>query len=280
MTAGGDLEIRGLSVEFRTPGNVVHAVRGIDLTVAEGRIVGLVGESGSGKSATALATLGLLHPRARVLGGSIRFEGRDLLRLPERELRRLRGTRISMVPQDPLTALNPALRIGTQLRAVLRSHDRLSGPLAPVAHELFEQVQLGDVPDLLGRHPHELSGGQRQRIVIAFALAGGTSLLIADEATTALDVTTQLQILGLLRERNERTGLSLLVISHDLSVIAEICHEVCVMREGAIVERGAVDEVLLRPSHPYTKQLLAALPDPTKRGEPLGVGAPVNGADG
>ena len=185
-----------------------------------------------------------------------------------------------MVPEDPLTALNPALRIGTQLRAVLRSHDRLSGALAPVAHDLFEQVQLGDVPDLLGRHPHELSGGQRQRVVIAFALAGGTSLLIADEATTALDVTTQLQILRLLRERNERTGLSLLAISHDLSVIAEICHEVCVMREGAIVERGSVDEVLLRPSHPYTRQLLAALPDPTKRGEPLGVGAPVNAADG
>lgn len=274
MADGADtalLAVDGLHVTFDRDDGPVEVVNGVTLRVDAGTITGLVGESGSGKSITSQAVLRLLPPRGHVTAGSADFAGIDLLRATERELRQLRGRRMSLVPQDPMTALNPGMRIGSQLALALRVHRRLRGAAArKAAVQLLDRVHVADPDEALHRFPHELSGGQRQRVVIALALAGGAELLIADEATTALDATTQLRILQLFEELRRDANLSILIITHDFTVIETACSAVYVMRAGRIVESGPTTELLERPRHAYTRELLSYRPDPAARGRPLG----------
>ena len=266
MTA---LEVDSLTVAFPGPAAPVEVVRQASLRLEAGEMVGLVGESGSGKSLTALALLGLLPAGARVGGGSIRLAGRELLGLPERELRAVRGGAIGLVFQEPLSALNPVLTIGRQVREALRAHRSLSRE--QVATETRELLDLVALPArLLESHPHQLSGGQRQRVLLMLALAGRPSFLLADEPTTALDVTVQAQILALLADLRRELGLGILLITHDLAVVAESCSRAYVMYAGEIVEEGPVPVLFSTPGHPYTAGLLAALPrlgEPGRRGE-------------
>ena len=265
------LSIRDLHVTFSGNAGDVHAVRGVDVDVPRGAIVGLVGESGSGKSATALSVLRLLHSRGRVTRGTIEFDGSDLLALSRSRMQALRGRRLSLVPQDPMSALNPGLKIGAQLEIVIRAHKRVPGSATRAeALRLLELVRLPNPDAALGKYPHELSGGQRQRIVIALALVGGADFLIADEATTALDATTQRRILELLSELRRSAGLSMLLITHDFGVVDAVCDEVYVMKKGLVVESGPVASVFTDPQDAYTASLLSFIPDPAKRGTPLG----------
>ena len=262
------LAVRGLTIAF--PGFAGErswrpVVRGVSLAVERGEIFGLVGESGSGKTLTALAILGLLPPNARVMGGSIELQGAegtvDLLALGPRELRRVRGGRIGLVFQEPATALNPAYTLGFQIVEAVRAHRTLSRHEArDEAVRLLDRVALPDARRRLDDYPHQLSGGQRQRVMIAMALAGGPDLLLADEPTTALDVTLQAQILELLEDLRRDLGLSVLLITHDLGVVAETCDRVAVMHAGEIVEEAAVEALFRAPAHPYTRALLAAVP--------------------
>jgi peptide/nickel transport system ATP-binding protein len=276
LEAGPILEVRDLRVGFESDhSRTVPALRGINLEIRSGQIVGLVGKSGSGKSVMALSILGLLPPRAKVLGGQVLLHGVDLLRMPESRLQRYRGRHLSLVPQDPMTALNPGLTIGAQMLAAIRSHQRLNRRDArAAAARLLLRVHLPDPDTALRRYPHELSGGQRQRVVIALALVGEPQLLIADEATTALDVTHQARILNLFREQNEERNLTVLLITHDLGVVAQSCSYVYVIESGVIHEHGPVRDVLGRPQHPATIALLNSFPDPRRRGMPLGRVAP------
>ncbi|MGH9891475.1 MAG: ABC transporter ATP-binding protein [bacterium] len=276
LEAGTLLEVRDLRVGFESGhSRTVPALRGIDLGIRSGQIVGLVGRSGSGKSVMALSILGLLPPRAKVLGGQVLLRGVDLLRMPERRLQMHRGSHLSLVPQDPMTALNPGLTIGAQMLAAIRSHQRLNRSDAKIAAaRLLDSVHLPDPDSALRRFPHELSGGQRQRVVIALSLVGEPQLLIADEATTALDVTHQARILNLFREQNQERDLTVLVITHDLGVVAQTCSYVYVIESGRIHEHGPVRDVLGRPQHPSTVALLNSFPDPRRRGRPLGRVAP------
>jgi peptide/nickel transport system ATP-binding protein len=236
------------------------ALRGIDLDVAAGEAVGLVGESGCGKSVTWLAALGLLPGKARVTG-SAKLDGQEMLGAPPALLDRVRGGRIAMIFQDPASSLNPVIRIGRQVEEALRLHRGLQGAAARAeARRLFDQVGIADAARRLDAWPHELSGGQNQRVMIAMALAGRPELLVADEPTTALDVTIQAQILGLLQALRRETGMALVLISHDLGVVAESCDRVCVMYAGRIVEQAPVASLFARPTHPYTRGLLGALP--------------------
>ena len=255
------LEIDRLEVSFPAPGAAwVPAVRGVSLSIGRGEIVGLVGESGSGKSLTALAALRLLPPEARV-SGSIRLDGVDLLGLSEREMRRVRGGRIAIVFQEPSTALDPVWPIGFQIAEAVRAHKPASRREArEEAVRLLERVALPDARRRLDDYPHQLSGGQRQRVMLAVALAAGPDLLLADEPTTALDVTIQAQILELLERLRGELGLSVLLITHDFAVVAETCERVAVMRAGRIVEEGSVESVFRAPEHPYTRGLLASVP--------------------
>jgi len=263
------LEVQDLEVSFPIAGDWTPVVRGVSLAVARGEIVGLVGESGSGKTLTALAVLGLLPPPARVTGGRLLLAPRigtgvepiDLVALPERELRRVRGARIGMVYQEPATALDPVYTIGFQIAEAVRAHQRTSRRAArDEAARLLDRVALPDARRRLGDYPHQLSGGQRQRAMIAMALAGAPDLLLADEPTTALDVTLQAQILELLEDLQADLGLSVLLITHDLGVVAETCDRVVVMRAGRVVEEAPVEELFRAPAHPYTRELLAAVP--------------------
>ncbi|MES0872780.1 ABC transporter ATP-binding protein [Sinimarinibacterium thermocellulolyticum] len=248
------LAVEGLCVHL----GARAVVDDVGFSLAPGEALGIVGESGSGKSQTALALLGLCDARARV-HGSIRFDDRELLGLHERELRRIRGAQIAAVFQNPGASLNPHLRIGTQLAEGLRHHRGLSRSAAMAeVLRLLDAVRIADAPRRLRQYPHELSGGMCQRVALAMALACAPRLLIADEPTTALDATTQARLLDLMRGQCRERGLALLLISHDLGVVAELCSRVLVMRAGRVVEHGAIDVVMSAPRHPYTAALLAA----------------------
>jgi microcin C transport system ATP-binding protein len=269
------LRVRDLSVSFDVSGHEVKAVRGISFDIDRGETVALVGESGSGKSVTALSILQLLpYPVARHPGGSIRFRGHELVGARERVLRGVRGNRIAMIFQEPMTSLNPLHTIEKQVNEVLFVHKRLSRRAARARTlELLHLVGLPEAEQRLGAYPHQLSGGQRQRVMIAMALANEPDLLIADEPTTALDVTIQAQILALLASLRSRFGMALLLITHDLGIVRKMADRVCVMTQGEAVESGPVAEVFANPQHPYTRRLLAAEPS----GAPVAAdaGAPV-----
>ncbi|AZB62877.1 ABC transporter ATP-binding protein [Cereibacter sphaeroides] len=265
------LDVSNLTVRFRQDGRTVEAVKGVSFTVGRGETVALVGESGSGKSVTALSTVALLPDSAEV-GGSVRYEGREMVGAPAAELRRVRGNDISFIFQEPMTSLNPLHTIERQIGESLALHQGLAGEAARVRIlELLTKVGIRDPETRLGAYPHQLSGGQRQRVMIAMALANGPDLLIADEPTTALDVTIQAQILDLLAELKRTEGLSLLFITHDLGVVRRIADRVCVMQGGAIVEQGPARRIFEAPEHPYTRKLLAA--EPTGRPDPVPEGA-------
>ncbi len=256
------LDIRDLSVAFRQGPREVLAVDRVSFDIRRGETVALVGESGSGKSVTALSVMKLLpYPAARHPSGAILFKGRDLLRLDESEIREVRGANITIIFQEPMTSLNPLHTIERQIAEVLLLHRRaLNGNNRARVVELLTQVGIPDPESRLGAYPHQLSGGQRQRVMIAMALANEPDLLIADEPTTALDVTVQAQILKLLKDLQSRLGMAMLFITHDLGIVRKIADRVCVMKEGRIVEHGEVERVFTRPEHPYTHQLLGAAP--------------------
>jgi peptide/nickel transport system ATP-binding protein len=266
------LEIRDLTIALPRGADRRHAVSSVSLSVAPGEIVCLVGESGSGKSVIAFSALGLLPPALTVTGGSIRLAGEELVGATERRLRELRCTRMSMIFQEPMTALNPVMRCGDQIDEVLREHTRLSAAeRRQRVLEVIEQVHLPDPTRMIASYPHQLSGGQRQRIMIAMALVLGPSLLVADEPTTALDVTTQAQILKLIRELQRDRGTGVLFITHDFGVVADVADRVAVLKHGELVELGSTEQVIARPSHPYTQMLIASVPshEPPAR-EPSG----------
>ncbi|CAH2599953.1 dipeptide ABC transporter ATP binding subunit DppD [Rhodovastum atsumiense] len=255
------LEIRGLRTWFRTEAGMLKAVDGVDLTLERGETLALVGESGSGKSVTACSLLRLVEPAGgRIAGGEVLFRGTDLLRLDAAGIRAVRGDRIAMIFQEPLSALNPVQTIGAQIVEALRLHRRLSRRAAwKRAMELLALVQIPSPHERAREFPHRLSGGMRQRAMIAMALACEPELLIADEPTTALDVTTQVQILALLRDLQRRLGMGLLLITHDLGVVAEVADRVAVMYAGRVVEEGPVDRFFAAPAHPYARGLLDAV---------------------
>ncbi|MES2490869.1 MAG: ABC transporter ATP-binding protein [Pseudomonadota bacterium] len=271
------LNVRNLSVSFNTADGVVRAVTDLSFTVAAGETLGIVGESGSGKSQTAMAILRLLARNALV-DGEVFFDGQDLLRLSTSDMLKVRGQRIGMIFQDPMTALNPHLRIGTQLAEVLVSHRGLSWQQAMAeSARMMQAVHLPDATARLQHYPHELSGGQRQRVMIAMALLCRPQLLIADEPTTALDVTVQAQILRLLVELRREFGLSLILITHDLGVMAEVCDRSLVMYGGRAMEQGPCRTLLTDPVHPYTRALIASRPRldmDVERDLPVIAGAP------
>ncbi len=255
------LEVRDLRTEFRTEAGLVAAVDGVSLDVAAGETLAVVGESGSGKSVTALSILRLVAPPGRIVRGAVRFRGRDLLGLPEREMRRVRGREISMIFQEPMTSLNPVHTCGDQVAEVLELHEGLGRAAARArAVALLEQVGIPDPAARARDYPHQLSGGQRQRVMIAMALACRPALLIADEPTTALDVTIQAQILELLDRLRRELGMAVLLITHDLGVVAESADRMAVLYAGQVVEAGDVAAVFTSPRHPYTAGLLASRP--------------------
>jgi oligopeptide/dipeptide ABC transporter ATP-binding protein len=256
------LRVENLRTWFDTRSGVMKAVDGVDLDVREGRTLGIVGESGSGKSVTALSIMRLIERPGRILpGGHIYFEGKDLAAISERELESVRGNRISMVFQEPMTSLNPAHTVGNQIIEAIRLHRRMSVRQARArAIELLELVGIPSPERRVDAFPHQMSGGMRQRVMIAMALACEPKLLIADEPTTALDVTIQAQILELLRQLRDRLAMAVILITHDLGVVAEMCDDVAVMYAGKVVERGAVDAVFRGPQHPYTEALLRSIP--------------------
>jgi peptide/nickel transport system ATP-binding protein len=256
------LEVKNLHTHFFTREGVVRAVDGVDFEVEQGRTLGIVGESGCGKSVTALSIMGLVpKPPAKIVEGQVFFEDRDLTQLDERELEDVRGRDIAMIFQDPMTSLNPTLKIGTQLTETLRRHLRLSKHAARRrAIELLEEVHIPNAAARLDDFPHRYSGGMRQRVMIAGAIACNPKLLIADEPTTALDVTVQARILDLLEELRQSHEMAMILITHDMGVVAEAAHEVVVMYAGQIVERAEVLDLFDRPEHPYTEALLGALP--------------------
>jgi len=263
------LEIRDLVTEFRTEHGVVRAVDGISFEIPRRRTLGVVGESGCGKSLTALSSMRLIaDPPGRVAGGSIRYDGKDLLKLDDAAMRRIRGNRIAMIFQEPMTSLNPVFTVGDQVAEAVRLHQGKSRRDAlAVAVEMFELVGIPSPEDRIYSYPHQLSGGMRQRVMIAMALACKPDLLIADEPTTALDVTIQAQILDLLRKLQGELGMSILLITHDLGVVAETCDEVAVMYAGRIVERAVTAELFAAPRHHYTAGLLRSVPSYTPSGE-------------
>ncbi len=257
------LEVEDLVVSFAsTGGDEVRPVNGMSLRIEAGERVGLVGESGSGKTLTALAVLGLVDPPGRISGGRICFDGRELAGLPEPDYRELRGASIAMVFQDPMTALNPARRIGDQVAEAVLVHDRTAtrDGARRRAHELLEQVRLPGGATRARDYPHQLSGGMRQRVMLAIALANRPALLLADEPTTALDVTTQAQILDLLDELRRELGMAVLLVTHDLGVVAGHADRVVVMYAGRVVEEAPADALFEAPGHPYTRALLASSP--------------------
>ncbi len=260
-------DVSHLTIGFEENGKINKVVNDISFSIAPGEILGVVGESGSGKSMTALAAMGLLPPQAHVLNGNISFEGRDILNLDKKERSFLSGNKMSMIFQEPMTSLNPVMKIGAQVGESLKLHTKLSREeIRGRVIRALADVGLSDPESLWEKYPHELSGGMRQRVMIAQAMICSPGLLIADEPTTALDVIVQGQILKLLKKLHKDRGISILFISHDLNVIREICQNVIVMYNGVIVERGKVLDVLVHPKHEYTKTLVASIPDNTLSG--------------
>lgn len=260
--APSTLEVDGLTISVALPdGGRALVVSDVSFTIPRGGTLGLVGESGSGKTMTSLAIMGLLPPAARVESGAIRIDGEDLLKKSKRDLQRLRGRRIAMILQDPMTALDPSFTVRSQLAEPLQQHLHLQGQELDAALVAgLERVHLSAAKERLDQYPHQLSGGMRQRITSAIALAGKPGMLIADEPTTALDVTTQARYLQLLRELQATTGFALLLVAHDLLVIRHVCQRVVVMYSSQVVEEGPVVDVFAAPQHPYTRALLAAIP--------------------
>jgi oligopeptide transport system ATP-binding protein len=255
------LEVDDLSVEFTTRRGIVHAVNGVSFAIAPGETLGIVGESGCGKSVTSLAILGLLARNGRARSGRALFEGRDLIKLNDRALRRIRGREIAMIFQDPMTSLNPVLTIGRQIRETLETHFDMNRKEAEArAVELIDRVGIPSAKARLRDYPHQFSGGMRQRAMIAIALACEPKLMIADEPTTALDVTIQAQILDLLRELVAEENAALILITHDLGVVAGMCERVNVMYAGMFMETGSADQLFASPRHPYTLGLLQSVP--------------------
>jgi len=255
------LEVSDLRTFFKTREGEVHAVDGVSFTLEEGKVLGIVGESGCGKSVTALSIMGLVQNPGRVVTGSVRFDGRELTGLKERELEDVRGRSIGMIFQDPMTSLNPVLTIGTQITETLRRHLNMSSDEANKrAIELLEEVHIPDAPRRLSDYPHRFSGGMRQRVMIAIAISCNPRLLIADEPTTALDVTVQAGVLDLLDELRVQHNMTMMMISHNMGVIAETADDVLVMYAGQVVEQAPVIDLFDRPEHPYTEALLASLP--------------------
>jgi peptide/nickel transport system ATP-binding protein len=255
------LSVEDLRVSFRTDDGIVHAVDGISYTVEAGHTLGIVGESGSGKTVSSLTTIGLTRSRRSRIEGRILFEGQDMVTMEDNQLRRVRGNDVAMIFQDPLSALHPFYRVGAQLVEAMQAHRAASKSLARArAVELLDLVGIPDPQRRADQYPHEFSGGMRQRAMIAMALANEPKLLIADEPTTALDVTVQAQILSLLGELQKRLGTAIIIITHDLGVVAEVADEIAVMYAGRIVERGTVDEIFNSPQHPYTWGLLSSIP--------------------
>ena len=268
MTA--TLEVRDLRTHFFTRAGVVRAVDGVSFSVDRGKVLGLVGESGSGKSVTGFSIMGLVDPPGRIVGGHILFKGQDLAKLSEEGMRDLRGNRIAMIFQDPMMTLNPVLRIDTQMIETVQAHAKVGKEEARQrARDALGQVGIPSPDERLKSYPHQFSGGMRQRVAIAIALLHKPDLIVADEPTTALDVTIQGQILAEAQKLCRETGTALIWITHDLSVVAGLADDIAVMYAGRVVEQGPVDQVLDAPFHPYTVGLIGSVPSRNRRGEPL-----------
>jgi peptide/nickel transport system ATP-binding protein len=270
MTSEPTLAVEDLRTWFHTRAGVIKAVDGVSFTVGAGKVLGLVGESGSGKTVTGFSILGLVDPPGRIEGGRILYKGKNLVGLGEEEMRRLRGSRIAMIFQDPMMTLNPVLRVETQMVEAVQAHEKVSHDEARQrARDALGQVGIPSPEERLAAYPHQFSGGMRQRVAIAIALINRPDIIVADEPTTALDVTIQAQILYEAQKLCRQTGTALIWITHDLSVVASLADEICVMYAGRIVEHGSVDDVLDRPAHPYTQGLIGSVPSRNRKGSPL-----------
>ena len=264
------LDVKDLQTHFFTRAGVVKAVDGVSFSLNRGKVLGLVGESGSGKSVSGFSIMGLVDEPGRIVGGSIRFQGRELVGLPETEMRALRGNRIAMIFQDPMMTLNPVLRIDVQMIETVLAHEKVSNAEARArARDALGMVGIPSPDERLKSYPHQFSGGMRQRVAIAIALLHRPDLIVADEPTTALDVTIQGQILAQVQKLAQELGTALIWITHDLSVVAGLADDIAVMYAGRVVESGAVDAVLDAPLHPYTHGLIGSVPSRNRRGAPL-----------
>ena len=256
------LKVEDLKTSFMTSSGEVQAVRGVSFEVHKGEILGIVGESGSGKSVTSMSILRLLADTARIKNGKIEFEGTDLTKVSDKQMREIRGQKIAMVFQDPMSSLNPLIPVGKQVAEMIHVHhpEMKRDELQAATLELFREVRIPEAEKRLKSYPHEFSGGMRQRVMIAMAMSSDPKVLIADEPTTALDVTIQAQILHLLLELQKKNNMSIILITHDLGVVAQTCKRVAVMCGGYVVEEGTVEEIFLHPGHPYTQALIASMP--------------------
>lgn len=263
------IEIKDLAVQFKTVDGVVSAINGVDLKIEKGKTLGLVGETGAGKTTTALSILRLIpSPPGKIISGSITLEGKNVFEYTEKEMETIRGKQVSMIFQDPMTSLNPVMTVGDQIAEVIQLHEHLDARDAmEKAKEMLEMVGIPGAR--AGEYPHQFSGGMKQRVIIAMALVCNPHLLIADEPTTALDVTIQAQVLDLMQKLKEKYGTSMLMITHDLGIVAEVCDEVSIMYAGRIVEHGTLEDIFEHTSHPYTEGLFGSLPNIEKRTEEL-----------